>query len=152
MIDHFEENPIASTSSSITNLTQMTSRLSIKSTLTFIPHNGGFGGQLSHLCSLIGSYSALQNARIISAECHTESIALKIVHRFLILELMREGKKNIWIRLDRRRAKILGTLRFLRNHATTPANDTVSRHFLLYTDFHYHLIKSVSSRFIFQAN
>lgn len=58
----------------------------------------------------IGSHSsALQNARIISTCRYTESI----VHRFLILELQRDGKNNTWIRLDRRRAKIVGTISFL---------------------------------------
>lgn len=91
-----------------------------------MPRNGGFGGQLSQLCSLIGSYTVLQNAKIVSAECYCQSIVLRVVHRFLILELEREGKKNIWIRLDRKRARIDGTLKFLRDRGTTRANDTVS--------------------------
>lgn len=93
---------------------------------TILPANGGFGGSLSDLCGLIDSYTTLQNAQIVSTECYTEPIALGIVHRLLIVELERKGKKNIWIRLDRRREKLAGSMKFFLDRGTCRANDTVS--------------------------
>lgn len=127
MIEHFEQHITPSTSLSTRTLSRLATLLSLESVSTIIPRNGGYGGQLTQLCSLIVLYPALQNARIVSAECYTKSIAIRIVHRFLVLELEREGKKNIWLRLDRRRAKINGAIKFLRDRATTQANDTVSQ-------------------------
>lgn len=125
MLKSFENDTWLFTSSSITPHSRLGSALSVESNSTVIPHNGGFGGQLKQLCSLIESHPTLQNAQIISVECFSESIFVRIHHRFLILELEREGKKNIWLRLDRRRAKIDGTIKFLRGRGTTRANDTV---------------------------
>lgn len=139
MIEHFEHTINPSTSTSTSTLSRIIASLSRQSVLTMFPPNGCYAGQLNDLCNLIGSYPTLQNARIVSAECHAESIALRIVHRFLVLELEREGKKNIWLRLDRRTAKPVGKIKFILNGGVTQANDTVSeydpirnRHSLIY--------------------
>lgn len=69
----------------------------------------------------------MQRAEIISAEGYKEWIG-PILHRFLVLELRRSSRKPIWLRIDRRMAQGVGTFRFIRALATTPANDTVSMH------------------------
>jgi len=61
-------------------------------------------------------------AKILSTECYTESI-VGVVHRFLILELHREGRKSIWLRLDRRSGRSM--LRLFRAAGTAPAKDIV---------------------------
>lgn len=92
---------------------------------TLLPQGGGYGGSLSLLCQLVDTYTTLQHAIIVCAECYTQNIAAQIVHRFLVLELRRDGKKTIWVRLDRRRSKLVNTRRFLFARASTQSNDTV---------------------------
>lgn len=72
-----------------------------------------------------------------SSECRTRSMGLGLVHRFLVLELARKGKKTIWARLDRTRVKpvgplkvrVAGRLKFLIAAGTTPSNDIVRQHY-----------------------
>lgn len=102
---------------------------STTSTKTFLPHGGGYGGSLEHLCDLIDAYPSLRDAEIVSSECHTQRIRIVLnltVHRFLILELRRGEKKPIWIRLDRTRTKTVSDLDFVRAAGRIQANDTVS--------------------------
>lgn len=52
---------------------------------------------VSQFCEVIQRHHSLRRAKILSTECYIESI-----HRFLVMELSREGRKNVWFRLDRR--------------------------------------------------
>lgn len=105
----------------------MASLASRVSSQTFLPIEGGYGVLLKHLCHLIDRYPTLRDADIVSSECYTEPIRLRILHRFLLLELHREGRKPIWVRLDRTRDNFTSTGRFLLlNRARTRANDVVS--------------------------
>ena len=56
---------------------------------------------VSQLCDVIKQHRSLRRAEILSTECYTEYTG-RVVHRFLLLELHREGRKDIWPRLDRR--------------------------------------------------
>ncbi|KAF8338050.1 uncharacterized protein EI90DRAFT_3041422 [Cantharellus anzutake] len=60
-------------------------------------------------------------ARIVGASCYSHSRNL-ILHRFLILQLCRPGRKDIWLRIERRAG--LGFLSLVRKLGTTPAHDT----------------------------
>lgn len=85
-----------------------------------------YGSTLDHLIQLIGKHTALYYATILSTECYSVPIRLGIVHRFLLMELARPGKTTIWLRMDRRRSKRVGNLRFLGSGGSTPSFDTVS--------------------------
>ncbi|KAF8338042.1 WD40-repeat-containing domain protein [Cantharellus anzutake] len=78
---------------------------------------------LRDLCEkVIEKHLWLQMARIVSASCYSQSRNL-ILHRFLILQLRRPGRNDIWLRIDRRAG--LGILSLVRKLGTTPAHDTV---------------------------
>jgi hypothetical protein len=79
---------------------------------------------LSQLCELVDSHHSLQRAETISSEAYTERVGA-VIHRFLIMEIRREGKKPIWLRLERTRSRSVGVVEFLRAGASTPANDVV---------------------------
>lgn len=130
-VAHTFRNDATEPSTSRSSLSRISSRLfqSMLSLATFIPLQGAYGGQLDHLVQLISTYTALYYATIVSTECYSESIfAGVIVHRFLLLELARAGKKTIWLRLDRRRSKMVNTSQFLQSGGSTVANDTVRIH------------------------
>lgn len=117
-------NETSEPSPSTSNFSLIASKLSVSSAASFL-HRSEYSGPLSHLCHLISKHTALYYATIMSTECYSQPIRLGIVHRFLLMELARPGKKTIWLRLDRRRADAVGTLRFLGAGGSTPANDTV---------------------------
>lgn len=56
-------------------------------------------------------------------EAYTQLLGA-VRHRFLILELHRERRKKIWLRLDRRAGT--STLGLLRAGGSVPAHDVVS--------------------------
>ncbi|KAF8338053.1 WD40-repeat-containing domain protein [Cantharellus anzutake] len=77
---------------------------------------------LRDLCEkVIEKHLWLQMARIVSASCYSHFRNL-IRHRFLILQLCRPGRRNIWLRIDRRAG--LGFLSLVWKLGTTPAHDT----------------------------
>lgn len=76
------------------------------------------------MCDLVTKHKSLQRARIVSAECYAEKLGV-VMHRFVILELKREGRKDIYLRLDRRRERNISTLNFLAASGTSLSNDTV---------------------------
>lgn len=129
MIDEFcSDSGLDDPSASTVSLSSVATKYTANSTVshrTFLPRQGGYGGQLQHLCSLIATHTSLQHATIVSSECYWENIAFRIVHRFLIFELAREGKKPIWLRVDRRRSRTASTFEFIYAGGSTPSNDTV---------------------------
>jgi len=82
---------------------------------------------LEEFCDLIREHRSLQKAEILSTETHCKMNG-PVPHRFLLLELRREGSKDLWLRLDRRRDKDISFLRFAATLAT-PSHDMV-RHAL----------------------
>ncbi|KAF8342236.1 uncharacterized protein EI90DRAFT_3208365 [Cantharellus anzutake] len=77
---------------------------------------------LRDLCkNVIEEHLWLQTARIISTSCYSQYRNL-ILHRFLILQLRRPGKRDIWLRIDRRAG--LSPLKLAQKLGKTRANDT----------------------------
>lgn len=105
-------------------LSRASSRLSVASAASFLRHSQ-YNGVLSNLTQLISNHTALYKATIVATECYTQPIRLGVLHRFLMIELHRLGKKSIWLRLDRRRSAKVGAFRFVLSGGSTPANDTV---------------------------
>lgn len=89
---------------------------------TVIAH-GALQASLEDFCELIISRRSLRQAQVTSTECYTERNR-GILHRFLVLELCREGKKPIFIRVDRRVSA--STMGLLFGFGSAPAKDTVS--------------------------
>ena len=83
---------------------------------------GVWGLSVSQLCDVVKQHRSLRRAEILSTECYTESTG-RVVHRFLVLELHREGRQDIWLRLDRRPGSSVP--RLLLKAGTVPAKDTV---------------------------
>ena len=104
----------------------LTSLGSSLSTDTFVTHGSNHTLNLTELCDTINRHRSLQNASIVSAEGYCRSIGhTGIVHRFIILELERDGRQRIWLRIDRRRGRE-SPMRFITRVATSPANDQVN--------------------------
>lgn len=110
--------------SSSSVLSRVSSRLSVASAASFL-RRSQYSGILTNLTQLISQHTALYQATIIATECYTQPIRLGVLHRFLMMELTRPGKKSIWLRVDRRRSAKVGALRFVLAGGSTPANDTV---------------------------
>lgn len=95
------------------------------STGTIVPSVGYMGLSIAELCELIEERHSLQQANIVMTESYKQHTG-GIVHRFLVLELEREGKKPVWLRLDRRLGKDVSKMSFILASGVTNANDTVS--------------------------
>ena len=81
----------------------LTSLESSLSTDTFLTHGSDHTLNLTELCNTINRHRSLQNASIVSAEGYCRSIGYTgIVHRFIVLELERDSRQRIWLRIDRR--------------------------------------------------
>ena len=105
----------------------LTSLGSSLSTDTFLTHGGlNHTLNLTELCDVINRHRSLQNASIVSAEGYCRSIGRTgIVHRFIVLELERDGRQRIWLRIDRQRGRESPII-FIARVATSPANDQVN--------------------------
>ena len=90
---------------------------------------GVWNMSVSQLCDVVKQHRSLRRAEILSIQCYTEFNG-RVVHRFLILELHREGRKGIWLRLDRRHG--WSTWQLLCAVGKAPAKDTVSTKILGY--------------------
>jgi len=108
-----------------TPLTRTSSYLSNDGTV--VPCVGITHLSLSELCHLIQERRSLQRTIITMTEGYSER-SRTVVHRFLVLQLEREGKEPIWLRLDRRLGKARS---FVLKSSVTRANDTVSNAFSL---------------------
>ncbi|KAF8314085.1 hypothetical protein DL93DRAFT_2080589 [Clavulina sp. PMI_390] len=77
---------------------------------------------LSELCSIIIERPSLYFAEILSIECYSERVSF-ITHRFLILHLRRKGRKDVYLRMDRRAG--VGLARLLSTSGVSSARDEV---------------------------
>ena len=93
-----------------------------RSAATVISH-GVLRLLISDICDLIRTRRSLHRAEVVSTECYCRRRGA-IFHRFLILELRRAGRKDLWLRIDRRRDRYHPKLQFLTT-LSTPANDLV---------------------------
>lgn len=103
--------------------------LTSTSVATVLPSAQILRTSLRELCVLISSHVSLQTAKIVSTEGYA-MITNAIVHRFLLLELRRDGKRGIWLRLDRLRGRKGSMFKFLRNGGVSDANDRVCTRFI----------------------
>lgn len=79
---------------------------------------------LADVCIHIDAHPSLRAAEIVSTECYALR-AGAVTHRFVVLELRRQGRKDVWLRLDRRRGEKVSIFRFLSASGITDANDRV---------------------------
>lgn len=89
-----------------------------------LPIEGILCIELLNLCDMINANMSLRQAEILTTECYTQKVAAGVLHRFLVLELRRKGRKNVWLRLDRRAGR--SALSLVRALGSSPANDIVS--------------------------
>lgn len=77
---------------------------------------------LDEFCEVVTHHRSLKKAQIVSTESYTERNG--VLHRFLVLELYRQERKPIYLRLDRRFGS--STFGLLLGLGSAPAKDTVS--------------------------
>ncbi|KAF8308166.1 hypothetical protein DL93DRAFT_2087323 [Clavulina sp. PMI_390] len=104
---------------------------------TIVPRYGVLDLTLMEVCELVNDHRTLQAATIVSSECYTIPAGL-VLHRFVVLKLHRSGRKDIWLRLDRRREDA-SQVRFMVARGTTKANDKG-------------MLSAIKSRLVGQAN
>lgn len=105
--------------------TSLTSGFSSDTFLNHDPNQPDPTISLRTVLDVIKRHRSLQEARIIRVDSYQNSAIP--YHRFIILQLEREGREQIWLRIDRRRDKTWSLLNFALNAGTSPANDRVSR-------------------------
>lgn len=98
--------------------------ISRSSVVSAVPRRGVLDLSLADVCSHIDDHPSLQAAQIISTECYAMP-AGAVTHRFLILELRRPNREDVWLRLDRLRGEGVSIMRFLSVSGVTTANDRV---------------------------
>lgn len=79
--------------------------------------------KIDEFCDYIKANPPLQTAEIMSTE--TYSIRGTVLHRFLVLKIGRRGKKDLWLRIERRPDKRVTQLGLVSRGFTTQADDTV---------------------------
>lgn len=97
---------------------------SVNTVSTDVPIVGVLDLSLAEVCHYIDTYGSLQTAEIVSTECYSAR-AGAVTHRFVVLELRRPRRKNVWLRLDRRRERGVSLFKFLAAAGVTEANDRV---------------------------
>jgi hypothetical protein len=80
------------------------------------------------LCGLIAQCASLERAKIISVECYKEWTKYGVNHRFLVFQLRRPERSDVWLRLDRRPTAGITISKLIRVKGRTVANDTVRIH------------------------
>lgn len=80
---------------------------------------------LHDLFHVINRHRSLQHARILQADSYKQWNG-RVTHRFIVLELERDGREKIWLRIDRGRDPNGGFLHFFTHAGTAIANDEVS--------------------------
>ena len=77
---------------------------------------------LDELCQTIDDHNSLQKARILSTYSYVQINARMAPHRCIVMHLERDGRKPIWLRLDRRPTSRVD---LIAKFGTTRANDQV---------------------------
>lgn len=111
------------------SFTSLHSALSLRSTLStelslrsFQNVPGVLDISLLDLCDKIRHYHSLHRSTILSASTYVERRSLLAPHRFVVLCLHRTGKRDVWMRLDR---KPTSRTDLAAGFGITPANDRV---------------------------
>ncbi|KAF8295341.1 hypothetical protein DL93DRAFT_805969 [Clavulina sp. PMI_390] len=93
---------------------------------TFFQKDAVMTMPLIHVCNFIELENPLEDARIVSVDGYAEPLVGGLVqHRFLVLRLQRPKRKDIWMRVDRRRNHGISAIRFALAGGITEANDEV---------------------------
>ncbi|KAF8316815.1 cysteine proteinase [Clavulina sp. PMI_390] len=87
-----------------------------------VVQNGTLSLELKEMCDFIADHKSLQSGTIKSIETYGEKMG-GFTHRFVIMELQRTNKKDIWLRLERKRELYISTLNFLAASGKSVAND-----------------------------
>ena len=95
------------------------------SIMSTVPSLGKIHFSLDELCTYIDAHPSLQRAEIVATECYRDASS-GVTHRFLVLELHRRDRKNVFLRLDRQRDQRISILRFISGSGRTRANDLVN--------------------------
>lgn len=80
---------------------------------------------LAQLCDFIVKHPSLHSANIVSCSSYVQRTAIFVPHRFLIFQLRRARRKDVWLRLDRRTSEEAGTTGLILGLGVTEANDLV---------------------------
>ncbi|KAF8332041.1 WD40-repeat-containing domain protein, partial [Cantharellus anzutake] len=114
--------PLIRTSSTFSDFTTVSAFSTFSNGSTLSVRSSGGTCSLKGLCEqVIDKHLWLQTARIISTSCYSQYRSF-VLHRFLIFQLRRPEKKDIWLRIDRRAG--LNLLSLARKLGKTRANDT----------------------------
>lgn len=92
---------------------------------TFISPDSDHTIALRILCDVISKHRSLQAAQIVKLEAY-KRFSGGVTHRYIVLELEREGRQQVWLRVDRRRYKEENMIRFIARGTRSRANDQVS--------------------------
>ncbi|KAF8342234.1 WD40-repeat-containing domain protein [Cantharellus anzutake] len=123
LITGVQPPPVTQTFTTFSNSSTISNFSTFSGASTLSIRSSGKTFSLKDLCeNVIGQHLWLQTARIVSTSCYSQYRNF-ILHRFLILQLWRPGKKDIWLRIDRRAG--LSLLQLARKLGKTGANDTV---------------------------
>lgn len=100
-------------------------QLSRNTNQSVVDDYGVLSFNLAQWCAKVKASRSLSEAKIVNIFCRY-SVSGAITHRYLICQLRRRGKNDIWLRLDRRGDNSgRGILRFISAGSQCPANDTV---------------------------
>lgn len=103
---------------------QPVSRSPTYGTVSTVVSYGVLELELSELCRLILTRASLARAEIVSAECYAQRTGI-VTHRFLILHLKRDRRKDMWLRMDRRAKGDVSLMELLWSSGQTQAKDEV---------------------------
>lgn len=76
------------------------------------------------LLDVIRRHRSLHDAHIVRVDSYKKNGLAR--HHFIVLQLEREGRRQIWLRIDRRRDEKRSLVHFTVNGGTPPANDRVA--------------------------
>lgn len=95
------------------------------STDTFLSDGPNHIFKFDALCDMIHRHRSLQHAGITSAESYRVFNG-RVMPRYLVLELERDGRQRIWLRIDLRMAENESKISFAIKGGRSSANDEVS--------------------------
>ena len=103
---------------------QKADTVSILSHKTQVPINGFHEMSTLEFCDTVQRSRSLKSAKIMSIKGYLQMLGI-IPHRFLVIHLQRDERKDAWLRLDRRTDRSVGTTRLIVQGGVTESNDTV---------------------------
>lgn len=121
------------------------SRKTLESDIFNLPSFGRLEGSIPELCAYIDTSPSTKGATITTIICRGELDGVR--HKFLLVQARKNGRKDLWIRLDRRVHRT-STLAFALASGIAPANDCVSPVFVrveIFADLAYRIFQAAIS-------